>query len=155
MWKRQHRKGPFQNGCLRPGYFNANGVSKDYPMEIFLKPSERKARILDCGYSVGQSWGALDKLWNIFLTAKHSNNFDMMQLAAAQIQKIQRELGISVTPFYNLGLEVTDDELSAADVHVLDDVISLHDRLEAEKEQKQREEDEYDPPYTNDNYNYY
>lgn len=60
----------------------------------------------------------------------------MMQSAASIIQVLQRDLGIVVTPFYQFGLTITDNELSGDEIHTYDEVVALHDSIEEKKRQE-------------------
>jgi hypothetical protein len=56
-------------------------------------------------FSTGQSWGALRKAWKGYRIAKVHNDNVRMTEYANKIRKIQRELGINVASFPNLGID--------------------------------------------------
>jgi hypothetical protein len=127
---------------MKKGEMNPNGVSKDRPDEIFLEWHERGAQILPSGYTVGQSFGALRRLWKKFISYRYHFNVEMQRVTASRIQDIERELGIAVAIFPDLGLYSTDDELPLDQEHTWEEVKALHDRLEEEGEQEQEQEQE-------------
>jgi hypothetical protein len=61
-----------------------------------------KDRILESGFTVGESWGCLDKAWVGFRAAKRLENYADMKLYASVIQRLQRELKIEVNEFQTL-----------------------------------------------------
>lgn len=63
-----------------------------------------KDRVLDSGYTVGQGWGCLDKVWVGFRKAKRLENYSDMKLYASVIQRVQKELRIEISEFPELGL---------------------------------------------------
>lgn len=67
-------------------------------------------RVLESGYTVGQAWGCLDKAWNGFMRARRVRNYSDMKLYATVIQRVERELGIEVNDFPELGLCVCEPE---------------------------------------------
>ena len=65
-------------------------------------------RVLESGYTVGQTWGALHKCWLAYVIGKDKGESDKMLLYAHLIQKLERELEIQVNDFPDLGLFASD-----------------------------------------------
>ena len=63
-----------------------------------------RTRLLDSCYFESQTWGALHKAWKGYVIAKNKYEFDRMEYYASIIQKLQRELGLCVSSFPDLGL---------------------------------------------------
>jgi hypothetical protein len=55
-------------------------------------------------FTEGQTWGALKKCWKAYKIAKAQNDRDRMLEYAKRIQSLQKELGLEVSKFPNLGL---------------------------------------------------
>ncbi|MGH9977214.1 MAG: hypothetical protein ACRD8Z_15480, partial [Nitrososphaeraceae archaeon] len=73
-----------------------------------------KDRKLPSGYTFGQTWGGLHKAWLGYCIALHKNEDEKTLLYASIIQKLQRELGISVREFAEVDMfgSVIDKEES-------------------------------------------
>ena len=75
-----------------------------------------KTRLLDSCYLENQTWGALHKAWKGYVIAKNKSVIDRMEYYANVIQKLQRELGLRVSSFPDLGLVpqeyISDDDES-------------------------------------------
>jgi hypothetical protein len=69
--------------------------------------------VLDSGFTVGQTWGCLEKAWVGFRTAKRLENYSDMKLYASVIQRLEKELKIEVNDFQELGLCACDPEQDA------------------------------------------
>jgi hypothetical protein len=82
-------------------------------------------RILDSGFTVGETWGCLEKAWVGFRAAKRLDNDKDMKLYAIVIQRLEKELEIEVNDFPELGLCPCEPE---------EDVI---------EEEEEQDEDEY------------
>ena len=63
-----------------------------------------KDRILESGFTVGESWGCLEKAWVGFRAAKRLDNEKDMKQYASVIQRLEKELKIEVNDFPELGL---------------------------------------------------
>lgn len=63
-----------------------------------------RSRLLDSCYFESQTWGALHKAWKGYVIAKNKYELDRMEYYASVIQKLQRELGLSISSFPDLGL---------------------------------------------------
>jgi hypothetical protein len=61
-------------------------------------------RVLDSGFTVGETWGCLDKAWVGFRAAKRLENYSDKKLYASVIQRLEKELKIKVNDFPELGL---------------------------------------------------
>lgn len=64
-----------------------------------------RTRLLDSGYFESQTWGALHKAWKGYVIAKNKCEFERVEYYANAIQKLQKELGLTVSSFPDLGLE--------------------------------------------------
>jgi hypothetical protein len=63
-----------------------------------------RGRVLKSGFTVGETWGCLDKAWVGFRAAKRLQNYSDMKLYASVIQRLEKELKIEVNDFPELGL---------------------------------------------------
>ena len=63
-----------------------------------------RSRLLDSCYFESQTWGALHKAWKGYIIAKNKCEFDRQYHYAEVIQKLQKELGLSISLFPDLGL---------------------------------------------------
>jgi hypothetical protein len=68
-----------------------------------------KLRILDSFYFENQTWGALHKAWKGYVIAKNKDEFDRLEYYASVIRKLQKELGLEVSSFPDLGLMAPED----------------------------------------------
>ncbi|MEM1994637.1 MAG: hypothetical protein QXW32_04085 [Nitrososphaerales archaeon] len=55
-------------------------------------------------FTKGQTWGALKKAWKAYKIAKVQNDKEKMKEYAKRIQTLQKELGLTVAKFPDLGL---------------------------------------------------
>ncbi|MFN3622191.1 MAG: hypothetical protein ACK4TI_04790, partial [Nitrososphaerales archaeon] len=55
-------------------------------------------------FTKGQTWGALKKAWKAYKIAKVQNDKERMKEYAKRIQTLQKELGLTVANFPDLGL---------------------------------------------------
>jgi len=55
-------------------------------------------------YSEGQTWGALKKAWRAYRIAKVQNDQVAMLKYAERIRTLQKELGLPLSNFPNVGL---------------------------------------------------
>ena len=55
-------------------------------------------------FTKGQTWGALKKAWKAYKIAKVQNDRTKMMEYAKRIQTLQKELGLQVAKFPDLGL---------------------------------------------------
>jgi hypothetical protein len=65
--------------------------------------------MLDSFYFENQTWGALHKAWKGYVIAKNKYEVDRMYHYATVIQKLQKELGLSISSFPDLGLMAQED----------------------------------------------
>jgi hypothetical protein len=65
---------------------------------------EHRTRLLESGYFESQTWGALHKAWKGYVIAKNKYEFELMEYYASVIQKLQKELGLRISSFPELGL---------------------------------------------------
>jgi hypothetical protein len=85
-----------------------------------------RERVLKSGFTVGETWGCLDKAWVGFRAAKRLVNYSDMKLYASIIQRLEKELKIEVNDFPELGLCACQ----------------LDEDTEGEEEEEEEEEDE-------------
>jgi len=62
------------------------------------------------GFTIAESWGALNKSWQAYKQAKEDNDTDLRMKYALQIQSLQGEMGIAITSFPSLNLKASDFE---------------------------------------------
>ena len=67
-------------------------------------------KVLSSGFTVGETWGGLEKAWVGFRAAKRLENYSDMKLYASIIQRLEKELKIEVNDFPELGLCACDLE---------------------------------------------
>jgi hypothetical protein len=82
--------------------------------------------MLDSFHFENQTWGALYKAWKGYVIAKNKDELSRMKYYAIVIQKLERELGIKVSSFPELGLlalqffqnspEYMDKELTSEEI---------------------------------------
>ena len=70
-------------------------------------------KVLSSGFTVGETWGGLEKAWVGFRAAKRLENYSDMKLYASIIQRLEKELKIEVNDFPELGLCACDLEEDA------------------------------------------
>jgi hypothetical protein len=63
-----------------------------------------RSKLLDSFYYDSQTWGALHKAWKGYVIAKHKQEHDKREYYASVIQKLQNELGLSVSSFHDIGM---------------------------------------------------
>ena len=68
-----------------------------------------RTRLLDSCYLENQTWGALHKAWKGYVIAKNKSVIELSEIEkmyyyAEVIQKLQRELGLPISSFPDLGL---------------------------------------------------
>jgi hypothetical protein len=63
-----------------------------------------RIQLLESSYFESQTWGALHKAWKGYVIAKNKYELERMDYYANVIQKLQRELGIPISYFPDLGL---------------------------------------------------
>jgi hypothetical protein len=64
--------------------------------------------VLSSGFTVGETWGCLEKAWVGFRTAKRLENYSDMKLYASIIQRLEKELKIEINDFPELRLCACD-----------------------------------------------
>ena len=60
--------------------------------------------LLESGWYDTQGWGALHKAWLGYVIAKNKEEYDKEIKYASIIQKLQKELGLEVSDFPQLGM---------------------------------------------------
>jgi hypothetical protein len=102
---RKRKNSPYCLGIYRFSkyYLDTANKSKGYD----------KDRILESGFTVGETCGCLDKAWVGFRAAKRLENDKDMRLYASIIQRLEKELNIEVNDFPELGLCVCEIEKDA------------------------------------------
>ena len=78
--------------------------SKYYSGTANENGSYDKNKIIDSGFTLGESWGCLEKAWVGYRAAKRLENDEDMKLYASIIQRLEKELKIEVNDFPELGL---------------------------------------------------
>ena len=66
--------------------------------------------LLESGWYDTQGWGALHKAWVGYVIAKNKEEYDKEIKYASIIQKLQKELGIDIASFPQLGLMAPSDD---------------------------------------------
>jgi hypothetical protein len=79
-----------------------------YSIYPYLFKGLKYSKIVNSGFSENQTWGALNKARIGFNIAKQNNEIDEREHYAKVIQKLQRELGLKVTDFSNIGLPASE-----------------------------------------------
>ena len=81
-----------------------------------------RSRMLDSFYFENQTWGALHKAWKGYVIAKNKDEYERMEYYASVIQKLQKELGLAISSFPNLGLisQEVDNDDSQYEVNIED-----------------------------------
>lgn len=74
------------------------------PAEL-LSYDELKQMKTPKGYTIAESWGALNKSWAGYKKAKEDGDEDLRMKYALQVQSLQNEMGIAVASFPSLGLK--------------------------------------------------
>ena len=82
-----------------------------------------------------QAWAVLRKCWKGFKIAKSQRDFDTMKYYAAGIRKAQKELGLKVESFPNLGLRDTHED---GDGHFRQDEVSYEYESPAQRSWRER-----------------
>jgi hypothetical protein len=75
-----------------------------------------RARLLDSSYFENQTWGALHKAWKGYVIAKNKYELDRLFYYAEVIQKLQRELGLPISSFPDLGLTPQEQNYDSSEV---------------------------------------
>ena len=99
---RKRKNSPYHLGLYRLSKYYSGRANKD--------GSYDRDRILNSGFTVGETWGCLEKAWVGFRAAKRLENDKDMKLYASIIQRLEKELKIEVDDFPELGLCACDQE---------------------------------------------
>ena len=59
-----------------------------------------------------KEWGTLRKAWRGYSIVKNKHELDNMEYYASIIQKLQRELGLKVSSFPDIGLPDNNDDIN-------------------------------------------
>ena len=136
-----------KNNPYWPGFYR---FSKYYSGTANENGSYDKNKIIDSGFTVGESWGCLEKAWVGFRAAKRLENDEDMKLYASIIQRLEKELKIEVNDFPELGLcacnreEANTEEAEEEDQDEEDSKLAIIDPWTNEKVQEAKEdEDDY------------
>jgi len=65
-------------------------------------------RLLESGYTDMETWGALRKCWRGYNISRSRIDLEKQVMYAERIQKLQKELGLEITNFANIGVYVAD-----------------------------------------------
>ena len=68
------------------------------------KRGQKYYDILPSLYYTNQTYGALQKCWLGFTIAKNKNEDDKIEMYARRIQKLEKQLGRTITDFSNWGI---------------------------------------------------
>lgn len=82
--------------------------------KLFYLISTNRSRLLKSGYFESQTWGALYKAWNGYIIAKNKNEINRLFYYAEVVQKLERELGLTVSSFPSLGLSPLEQDQEAS-----------------------------------------
>jgi isocitrate lyase len=96
-----------------------------------------RSQILDSFYFQNQTWGALHKAWKGYVIAKNKYEADRMYYYATVIQKLQKELGLSISSFPDLGLfggEDVDDGSDCEDNQEMTEEELLQEQMKQDRE---------------------
>lgn len=77
-----------KNSPYHLGYYR---FSKYYSDTANKNGSYDKNNILDSGFTVGETWGCLEKAWVGFRAAKRLENDEDMKLYASVIQRLEKD----------------------------------------------------------------
>jgi hypothetical protein len=72
------------------------------------KHVSRYGKMLECGFTDIQTWGAVQKCWVRYNVSRSRIDLKNQVMYAERIQKLQKELDIEVTNFENIGLYASD-----------------------------------------------
>jgi hypothetical protein len=78
-----------------------------------------RSKALDSLYYENQTWGALHKAWKGYVIAKNKDEFERLEYYAGVIQKLQKELGLEISSFPDLGMiaeNTADDSQCEANI---------------------------------------
>jgi hypothetical protein len=89
------------------------------------------SRILDSGYSVNQTWIGLCRAWMGLALSNRYNDLQKLEKYANIIHRLQGELGINKTRFYNVYTS-DEDEIEIDDDNLRDDTMTDDEWLERE-----------------------
>lgn len=115
-------------------------------------PTHDREDLVINDWANAQGWAAIHKLWNKMKIVAAFGDYREMLRVAMRIQKLEREKGIAVVPFENLGLNIEEGELDATVPHVEEELIVLADEVnnkrksctyEVEHDEIEEEEDPY------------
>ena len=134
---RKRKNNPYRLGFYRFSRYYSNTVNS--------QGSYDKDRILESGFTVGESWGCLEKAWVGFRTAKRLENYADMKLYASIIQRLEKELKIEVNDFPELGLCACNlEEANTEEEEEEDSKLAIIDPWTNEKIQEAKEDkDDY------------
>src|ERR1051326_1414398 len=120
---------------------NPLAFSQDRPEERTMDWRARGEIILPSGFKVSESWAAIRKSWHGYKSALKDGDAQKAKMYAWNINKVQKELGIPVTPFEILSLEdyknlememshinAAADSQRAAKVHEISREIGINER---------------------------
>lgn len=88
------------------------------------------SQILDSGYSVNQTWIGLCRAWMGLALSNRYNDLEKLEKYANIIHRLQSELGINKTRFYNV--YTSDEDEIEIDDNLRDDAMTENEWLERE-----------------------
>ena len=87
-------------------------------------------------------WSALRKAWRGYAIAKNKYEYDSMEYYASIIQKLQRELGLKVSSFPDIGLPDNNDDIN-----------NIATTQEQDVEEERLQDCSYEDDYFQDDFN--
>ncbi|MFL6411311.1 MAG: hypothetical protein ACJ71K_08725, partial [Nitrososphaeraceae archaeon] len=95
--------------------FNRRGRYDLFALRTYYKSRKKqdymvntgRSKLLDSFFFENQVWGALHKAWKGYVIAKNKDEYEKMEHYARIIQESQRDLGLEVSSFPNIGMSDT------------------------------------------------
>jgi hypothetical protein len=97
-----------------------------------------RSQMLDSFYFENRTWGALHKAWKGYVIAKNKDEFERMKYYAFVIQKLQKELGLNVASFPDLGLMALEDSSNWEISEEMTEEELLQEQMRQDREFKNR-----------------
>ncbi|MDR4512400.1 MAG: hypothetical protein MRJ93_11935 [Nitrososphaeraceae archaeon] len=102
---------PYKYGLNKYKFYHFNKKYNINPIQRILhniKHVSKYGRLLESGYTDMETWGALQKCWIGFNISRSRIDLKNQIMYAERIQKLQKELGIEITNFANIGVYAAD-----------------------------------------------
>jgi hypothetical protein len=114
---RLRKKNPYQLGQYR---FQNQQIPQPSLRVYHRLQTAEKDRKLPSGYTIGQTWGALQKAWLAYCIALNKNEDEKTLLYASIINKMQRELDIPVREFAEVDISGSAIDKEESKLAVID-----------------------------------